>query len=93
MSITTNNQPRDLLGFWDFSPADQRIMRDQFDYLKDLSSETGFFKYKGWIYHLGDFTRGGAEGWDGNKAESWSCGVLIKLTSDCEQVVCGWWSV
>ena len=92
MTITTNNQPRDLLSFGDFSPAEQRTIRDEFDWMKDLYSTTGFFKYKGHIYHLEDFTRGGAEGWDGNKAESYFCGVLIKVSSDCDKVICGWWS-
>ena len=93
MSITTNNQPRDLLGFWDFSEKDQRTIRKDFDWMEDLESEDGFFKYKGWIYHLSEFMCGGAEGWDGSKAESWSCGVVIKVSSDCEQVTCGLWSI
>ena len=97
MSITTNNQPRDLLSFWDFSEKDQRTIRKEFDWMEDLESQTGFFKYKGWFYHLSQFTRTSERSelvsWDGSKAESWSCGVLVKLTSDCEQVVCGWWSV
>ena len=92
MTITTNNIPRDLLSFWDFSEADQRTIRSEFDWMEDIESETGFFKYKGDIYNLSDFTRGGAEGWDGSLAQSWSCGVLVKLSSDCEQVTCGWWS-
>jgi hypothetical protein len=92
MSITTNNQPRDLLGFWDFSDKDQRTIRKEFDWMDDVEFENGFFKYKGWIYHLSEFTRDGVERWDGSNGQSWSCGVLIKLTSDCEQVICGWWS-
>ena len=92
MTITTNNTPRDLLSFWDFSEKDQRTIRSDFDWMEDIESETGFFKYKGHIYNLAEFTRGGAEGWDGSLAESWSCGVLVKLSSDCEQVTCGWWS-
>ena len=96
MTITTNNIPRDLLSFWDFSEADQRTIRSEFDWMDDVESETGFFKYRGWIYNLADFMRTSERSelvsWDGSKAESWSCGVLVKLSSDCEQVTCGRWS-
>ncbi len=92
MTITTNNQPRDLLTVWDFSSKDQAKIRQEFDWLEDIDFDSTFFKYKGWIYNLSEFTRGGAEGWDGSKAESWSCGVLVRLSKDGEQVTCGWWS-
>ena len=92
MSIKTNNQPRDLLTLWDFSPKEQTKIRRDFDWLGDIDSDSAFFKYKGWIYNLSEFMKGGAGGWDGSKAESWSSGVLVRLCSDGEQVVCGWWS-
>ena len=93
MTIKTNNQPRDLLTIWDFSPKDQTKIREDFDWLDDIEADSAFFRYKGWIYNLSEFGRGGAEGWDGSKAESWSCGVLVRVSSDGEQVTCGWWSV
>ena len=93
MTIKTNNQPRDLLSIWDFSPKDQARIRKDFDWLTDLEDGLTFFKYKSWIYNLSEFTRGGAEGWDGSKAESWSCGVLVRVASDGEQVTCGRWSI
>ena len=93
MTIKTNNQPRDLLNVWDFSPKDQARIRQDFDWLEDIESDSSFFQYKGRIYNLSEFMRGGDEGWDGSKAESWSCGVLVKVSSDGEQVVCGRWSI
>ena len=97
MTITTNNIPRDLLSFWDFSEKDQRTIRSNFDWMDDVESENGFFKYKGHIYNLADFMRISERSelmsWDGSLAQSWSCGVLVKLSSDCEQVTCGRWSV
>jgi len=93
MTIKTNNQPRDLLNVWDFSPKDQARIKQDFDWLEDIESDSSFFQYKGRIYNLSEFMRGGAEGWDGSKADSWSCGVLVKVSSDGEQVVCGWWSI
>ena len=93
MKIKTNNQPRDLLTLRDFSPKDQTKIREDFDWLDDIDSNSTFFKYKGWTYNLSEFMRGGAEGWDGSIAESWSCGVLVRVSNDGEQVVCGWWSI
>ena len=96
MTIKTNNQSRDLLTIWDFSPKDQARIRQEFDWLEDIESDSTFFKYKGWIYNLSEFTRirdGELFRWDGSKAESWSCGVLVKVSSDGEQVTCGWWSI
>ena len=95
MTITTNNQPRDLLYLSDFSSKDQEIIRQDYNWMDedDLECNFGFFKYKNHIYHLQDFMRTETEGWDGGKAESWSCGVLIKLSEDCERVTCGWWSI
>ena len=94
MTITTNNQPRDLRGFWDFSEADQSTIREEFDWMEDLEGDCSFFKYKGNIYNLADFMHSGSpEGWDGNAPNSYFSGVLVKLSSDCEKVTCGWWSV
>ena len=96
MLITTNNVPRDLLSLWDFSEKDQRTIRSDFDWMEDLESETGFFKYKGHIYNLTEFTRTSEHSelvsWDGNAPDSYFSGVLVKLSSDCEQVTCGRWS-
>ena len=95
MTVKTNYQPRDLLTIWDFSPKDQARIREDFDWLEDLESDSTFFKYKNCIYNLSEFMllRGGAKGWDGTKAESHSWGVLVKVSSDGEQVTCGWWSI
>ena len=94
MTITTNNVPRDLLTLWDFSDKDQRIIRDQFDWMEDIESDSMFFKYRGIIYNAGQFLRDGTpDGWDGNSPDTYFSGVLVKLSSDCEQVTCGRWSV
>ena len=93
MLITTNNIPRDLMCFWDFSEADQRTIRSDFDWMEDLEGDSMFFKYKGHIYNAGEFLRDGTpNGWDGNAPDSYFSGVLVKLSSDCEQVTCGRWS-
>ena len=94
LRVVSNNQPRDLLSFWDFSEKDQRTIRKEFDWMEDLEDDSMFFKYRGHIYNAGEFLRDGTpDGWDGNAPDSYFSGVLVKLTDDCEAVICGRWSV
>ena len=92
--IRTNNQPRHLLSLSDFSEADQLKIRTEFDWLgEDLNFNDNFFKYRGIIYHLAEFTRcDSLNGWDGLHSDSWSSGTVVKLSSDLESVIVGRWS-
>lgn len=84
MKIVTNNQPRDILSWYDLTPAEQK----EFDYLED--GEGSFFRYKGWVYDLGEAMRiEGVAGWQGCYSGTAFSGVLIRCTSDCEQVIVG----
>ena len=94
MKIKTNNQPRDILTWYDLTPAEQ----NEFDYLEE--GEGSFFRYKGWVYDLGEFmridasiaphpAREGWEKWQAYAPGSHFTGVLIRYTSDCEQVIAG----
>jgi hypothetical protein len=91
--ITTNHVPRDLIDAYTLTPAD----REQFDYLNWRAIDDGrdsatFFRYQGDLYDLGEFMRGGAEGWDGSTATSAFTGILVKLASDGERVIVGTWA-
>ena len=55
MKITTNNQPRDLLTLWDFSEKEQAQIRSDFDWLDDIESDSGFFRYRGEVFNLANF--------------------------------------
>ena len=84
MKIVTNNQPRDILTWYDLTPAE----RKEFDYLED--GEGSFFRYKGWVYDLGNAMRiEGVEDWHGYYSGTAFCGVLVKISSDCETVIVG----
>ena len=94
MKIKTNNQPRDVLTWYDLTPAEQK----EFDYLEE--GEGSFFRYKNQMYDLGEFMRidanitphpqrDGWEKWHGYASDSYFSGVLVRYTSDCEQVVVG----
>ena len=91
MTIKTNNQPRDLLCFWDLSNAEQQSARSNFDWLDDLEENCGFFRYRGQLENLGDFLRGGPEGWDGARSDSYFSGTLVRLSEDGESVTVGRW--
>ena len=68
-TIKTNNQPRDFMSFFDFNKKDQKEIESRFDYMTREELEEGcyFFKYKGCIYNICEFTgvrlRTDMEGW------------------------------
>ena len=84
MKIVTNNQPRDIISWYDLTPAEQKA----FDYLEE--GEGSFFRYKGWVYDLGGAMRiEGVADWQGCYGETAFSGVLVRYTSDCERVIVG----
>ena len=93
-TITTNNQARALLSFYELSERWQAEARKSYDYLDDIESQYDFFVYRGRLYHLGEFMRlsQGREtpwdSWDGGCADSCFSGVVVRLAED-SQVICG----
>lgn len=98
MKITTNNQIRPILHWWELTEKEKK----EFDYLdteneRDFSS---FFRYKGQVYDLGEFMRVGNipefKGWDGYASDSFFSGVLVKYPVDEwgsmeEGIIVGWY--
>lgn len=86
MQIVTNNQPRPILSWYELTKSE----KTNFDYMtEDEANDAGFFKYKGWVYCLGDFMRDGSpDGWHGHSAQSYFDAVLVKIV-DCETVIVG----
>lgn len=85
MKIKTNNQPRNILSWYDLTPAEQK----EFDYF-DPVNIGNFFRYKGNVYDIGEAMRiEGVAGWQGYYSGTAFSGVLIRYTSDCEQVIVG----
>jgi len=88
-TIKTNNVPRLLL--YANELTDQE--RIDFDYMDDI--ETGdFFRYKGLVYSIDEFTRVDDNsdflgGWDGYSSDSYFSGVLIKLCDDTDYIIVG----
>lgn len=87
LTITTNNQPRFLLNWFDLTDKE----RSEFDYLKteEEQSEHQFFRYRGWTYDLGEFMRAPEElkPWHGYHGDSYFSGILVKYVGD-ESVIC-----
>ena len=87
MKIVTNNQPRDILTWYDLTPAE----RKEFDYLEE--GEGSFFRYKNQAYDLGEFMRVDHTAipgdWHGYAPGSYFSGVLVRGVADCEQVIVG----
>jgi hypothetical protein len=96
MNIATNNQARELLSLYDFSEAEQKKIRSDYDWMdvEDLECNYGFFRYRSSIYHLKDFAairdkEGPLSDWDGYSADSYFNGVLVRFSDDCESVIVG----
>lgn len=86
MKIKTNNQPREVLSWYDLTPAEQK----EFD-LED--GEGSFFRYKNRVYHMGEFMRVDHTAipgdWHCYASDSYFSGVLVRYTSDYEQIIVG----
>ena len=92
VTIRTNNVPREVLNRWELTPEESA----EFDYLGD--DEGSFFRYRGDVYDLGEFSRiiaPGAEslhpmecaepasqGWDGYVSDSFFSGMLVRWARD-----------
>lgn len=97
VTIRTNNHKRQVLNRWELTAKESA----EFDYLAE--DEGQFFRFKGTVYDLGEFSRittpGSArshpmecqapefQGWRGYLSESFFSGVLIKYADDFESVI------
>jgi len=96
-TIRTNNHKRRVLNRWELTATESA----EFDYLAEDAGQ--FFRLKGNVYDLGEFSRitapGSArshpmecqapefQGWHGYLSDSYFSGVLIKYADDVESVI------
>ena len=88
--LKTNNCPRPILYWWDLTERE----REWLDYLDtEEKQEWGrFFRYKGEVYDLGEFTTVPPDfiGWHGIQSDTFFSAVLVKYTADYESVIVGY---
>ena len=89
LTIKTNNQPRRLLFTCEFSEAERKQLRKQFDWMDDeeFYNNHSFFKYGNRYYNLSEFLTntnpdGMFKGWHGICSDSYFSGTLVKLCGD-----------
>ena len=98
-TVRTNNHKRPVLNRWDLTAKESA----EFDYLAE--DEGQFFRFKGNVYDLGEFSRITApgserlhpmecqaqafQGWDGYAGDSFFSGVLVKYADEFESVIVG----
>lgn len=101
ITIRTNHVPRFTVYGFDLTDEE----RKEFDYFRspgDTDEDFNealdcgtFFRYKGWVYDLGEAVRINRyspeefEGWDGYYGETYFSGVLVKLVDAGEKVIVG----
>jgi hypothetical protein len=91
VTITTNNVPRDLINEFELT-AEERKEFDYHDWDKIERGEESaeFFRYKGQLYDLGEFSSTWGmsndsglpdwmKGWHGYTSDSFSSGMLVKF--------------
>ena len=99
--VVTNNVPRDVIEAWELSPSE----REDFDYLDWPAIERGedsasFFRYKGELYDLGEFsadygiTKGAGlpehlSNWHGYQSDSFFSATVVRYVESCERVIVG----
>ena len=90
LTIRTDHKWRDLIYRHD---VPEHVLKSQFDYQDAEEILDGFFCYRGYWYHLDGFmaVNGNTDlkDWDGYASDSYFSGVLIKLSSDGEQIKIG----
>jgi hypothetical protein len=96
VTVTTNNIPRDIIDAYELS-TDERA---QFDYLKwddiDAGSDSAsFFRYRGDLYDLGEFSawsttpHDALKPWDGYMGETFFSAMVVRYVEGGERVVVG----
>lgn len=70
------------------------VLADQFAHLtEDDGNDDGYFQYRGWWYHMSDFTGTTGElhrkGWSGYHGDSYFSGVVIMLDKHGERYCAG----
>ena len=95
LNVVTNNQPRKLMGLFEFNSKDQVKIREKFDWMDEVEDTYSFFKYKGEIMHLSEFLNlnsscpGELRNWHGYSSDTYFSGVIVRLVNDNEEVVVG----
>lgn len=106
-NIKTNFQYRDILSWYDLAPKEQA----EFNYIKDQNRAewSEFFRYRGNVYDLGDFSRIITEHrpgfyhytepdsplaqWEAIASDSYFSGVVIKYNEDHSKIIVGVYSI
>lgn len=95
--IITNNVPRNLIYGYELGTEEMQefIRVREFDYLTADDFQTHeFFRYKGRVYDPSEFmtlthNHPFPKCWHGYSSDSFFSGILIRYTSDNEQVIVG----
>jgi hypothetical protein len=94
VTIKTNHHWRDFVYRHDV-PAS--VLADRFDWTNEEDHFDGFFCYRGWWYHLSEFSVWTSKlpddspfkGWDAYAGDSYFSGVVIKVSRDGERYQIG----
>jgi hypothetical protein len=93
VTVITNNVPRDVVEAYELTPEERKDLDYiNWDLIEKGEDSASFFRYKGEVYDLGGFEPcrdPRFSHWHGYQNDSFFSGILIRYTSDYEQVVVG----
>jgi len=92
LKITSNYHEREVVCGFELTEEE----KEKFDWATpEEIEEMLFFRYKGNIYSLGEFTRFPSgmfpDYWHGYASDSFFSGILVHFTDDNDFVVVGWY--
>ena len=88
VTIKTNNIPRAVVTGAELDDREKA----EFDYYtNDELYNASFFRYKGWVYDIGEFLSApeSLKPWQGHSPTTYFSGVVIRYTDDMESVIVG----
>ena len=90
MNITTNNNARKILSFFDLTEKEQDSIKENYNSIE----ESAFFRYRGDVYDLNDFMCNNNNSpfpseWSGYCSDSFFSAVLVKYLDCGEDLIVG----
>lgn len=90
-TIKTNWHKREIISGCELTKKE----KDEFDYYSEEEiAFAQFFRYKRWVYDLGEFMRvkdrmDAFRNWHGYHSDSYFSGILVRFVNDHESVIIG----
>ena len=80
LQVVSNYHERNFLYSYDIPDS----VLAYYDWLSNEEKSDNWMKYKNEYYHISDFMRYDDEYWNGIVSDTYSSGIFIRISDDCE---------